>query len=109
MPAVVKGIENIIHFVNRRPKLIGTRNKRQPFGIADPASEDSSVAAIEFVLVNRTTNGIEGIGRGVSEHLLRSGPLSDFCGWTVPHLTNGATKSDFLLSAKRYAAAAERF
>ena len=52
LPAVPERIENIVRFVDHRPKLIGTRNKRQPFGISDPAGENSAV------LVNRTANRV---------------------------------------------------
>jgi hypothetical protein len=70
LPTVVERIENVIRFVDCRPKLIDPRDKREPFGVADPAGEDSRVPAVEVVLVDSTANRIVSciyricIGRG---------------------------------------------
>src|SRR5580693_8740795 len=57
LPTVPERIENVIRFVDGCPELVRTRDKREPFGIADSAGEDSPVLAIEVVLVNRAANG----------------------------------------------------
>ena len=58
LPAVPERIANVIRFVNCCPKLIRTRDKREPFGIADPAGQDFPILAIEVVLVDSTANRI---------------------------------------------------